>query len=51
MTDSAEAISFGGINMTNSRAERKKKLVRIIALTVAGVMAVSVVLAAILAQG
>ena len=34
--------------MTNSKAERKKKITRIAALVVAGIMLITVVLAAVL---
>ena len=34
--------------MTNTKAERKKRMIRIIALAVAGIMLVTVVLAAVL---
>ena len=36
--------------MTRSKADRKKEMIRILALAVAGIMTVSVILAAILAQ-
>ncbi len=36
--------------MTSTKADRKKKMVQIIAIVVAGVMILSVILAAILAQ-
>ncbi len=36
--------------MTSTKADRKKKMVQIIAIVVAGIMILSVILAAILAQ-
>ena len=36
--------------MTSTKADRKKKMVQIIAIVVAGVMILSVILAAIVAQ-
>ena len=43
-------MRLGGMNMSGTKKEKKRKMTQILALAIAGVMAVSVILAAVLSR-